>query len=290
MTSNLMNNIINTHSNFNFPLYTLDAARPYQLGFQDPITPAMEGIIYFHNNVMTIIVFISLFVTYFIYKSLHLYMAAVHLKANRGMSSHLLEIVWTIGPAAILLTVGFDSTSLLFSLEELTLFVSTIKIIGHQWFWSYSMDLTNLIDNTSTLEYTVFSKHYANTKNEYNFDSYMTPTKELVEGQLRLLEVDHRATLPVNTNIRCLITSDDVLHSWALPSAGIKVDACPGRINSVVVFFKRLSTVYGQCSELCGIGHGFMPIVVDVIDQINFLDYVASVDIQNNTISQELVA
>jgi heme/copper-type cytochrome/quinol oxidase subunit 2 len=132
--------------------------------------------------------------------------------------------------------------------------VITIKIIGHQWYWSYE-----------------YSDEY-NTQ-ELNFDSYMVATSDLEKGQLRLLEVDNRLVLPANTHVRLIITSSDVLHSWAVPSLGIKLDACPGRLNQTTLFVKREGVFYGQCSEICGINHGFMPIVVEVTNTQNYINW-----------------
>jgi cytochrome c oxidase subunit 2 len=158
--------------------------------------------------------------------------------------SSLLEIIWTIIPAMILLVISIPSFSLLYSLDEVIDPSITVKIIGHQWYWTYEMSHFNSID--SFLKY----------------DSYMMSTDDLTIGSFRLLEVDNRLVLPVNTHIRLLITSADVLHCWAVPSLGVKTDACPGRLNQVSLFIKRVGTFYGQCSEICGVNHGFMPITV----------------------------
>lgn len=174
-----------------------------------------------------------------------------------------LEIIWTIIPAFILILIAIPSFSLLYTMDEVIDPLLTVKIIGHQWYWSYEfvnpVEFFEAVDESFDLDLNV------------NFDSYMLPDDELIMGQLRLLEVDNRLKLPIEINIRLLITSGDVLHSWAVPSLGVKLDACPGRMNQTTLFIKRPSVFYGQCSELCGINHGFMPIVVEGIDlQLGF--------------------
>jgi len=160
--------------------------------------------------------------------------------------SSVLEIVWTIFPAIVLLIIATPSFSLLYSLDELINPTLTLKVVGHQWYWSYEYsDYATLKDAESL-----------------NFDSYMVSVNDLVVGSFRLLEVDNRVVLPTNTHIRILVTAADVLHSWAVPSFGVKVDACPGRLSQTSLFLKREGVYYGQCSEICGVNHGFMPVVV----------------------------
>ena len=131
----------------------------------------------------------------------------------------------------------------------------TIKIIGNQWYWAYEYSDYNINDE------------------DILFDSYMIPDDELEKGQFRLLEVDNPVVLPVNTHIRAIITAADVLHSWAVPSLGIKVDAVPGRLNQGSIFLKRLGTFYGQCSEICGVNHGFMPIAVKSVTLNRYIEW-----------------
>ena len=162
--------------------------------------------------------------------------------------SSFLEIVWTILPAVVLLIIAAPSFSLLYSLDESVDPIITIKVIGHQWYWSYEYS------DYATLE----------TGNTINFDSYMVATNDLdLTRVFRLLEVDNRVSVPINTHVRVLVTAADVLHSWAVPSFGIKIDACPGRLSQASLFLKREGIFYGQCSEICGVNHGFMPIVVE---------------------------
>jgi heme/copper-type cytochrome/quinol oxidase subunit 2 len=136
----------------------------------------------------------------------------------------------------------------------------TLKAVGHQWYWSYEFSDYATLEGGESL----------------NYDSYMIPEDDLTGGNLRLLEVDNRVVLPVQTHIRVLITSADVLHSWAVPSFGVKVDACPGRLNQTSVFIKREGTYFGQCSEICGVNHGFMPIVVEAVSLNNYVTWIAN--------------
>lgn len=169
----------------------------------------------------------------------------------------MIEIVWTITPSLILMLIAVPSFALLYSIDEVIDPVITLKVIGHQWYWSY--------------EYSDFSDKNGNA---IAYDSYMLQDDDLVPGQLRLLEVDNRVVLPLKTHLRVLITSADVLHSWAIPSLGVKMDACPGRLNQVSLYINREGTFFGQCSEICGIQHGFMPIVVESLKINDFIQWV----------------
>jgi cytochrome c oxidase subunit 2 len=180
-----------------------------------------------------------------------------------------LEFVWTLFPSLVLLLLAIPSFGLLFSVEKVSAPELTIKVIGHQWYWEYQyMDYIDFKQIISTDLYTFLYKN----KNEDNYivESYMVNDEDLEIGQYRLLEVDKKLILPINTSIRMLITSDDVLHSWAVPSLGIKVDACPGRINELVMKIREVGLYYGQCSELCGWYHGFMPIVIQSLNVNDF--------------------
>jgi cytochrome c oxidase subunit 2 len=161
--------------------------------------------------------------------------------------SSFLEIIWTIFPAVILVLIALPSFALLYSLDDIAQPYVTLKVIGHQWYWSY--------------EFSDFSES-AYASESLTFDSYMLNFEDLTHGSFRLLEVDNRVILPTKVHIRVLVTSSDVLHSWAIPSFGIKVDACPGRLSEVSLYIKRQGVYYGQCSEICGVNHGFMPIVI----------------------------
>jgi cytochrome c oxidase subunit 2 len=250
-----------------------DAAKPWQLGFQDPATPTMEGIINFHHDLMFFIVAISVFVMWLLFRCIHLYsteetyvvpqdgegkIAEARVLSEGIYHNTFIEIVWTIVPALILAVIAVPSFALLYSLEELVEPTLTVKVTGNQWYWSYEYSNCKNPD---------LSEHIDGKK----FDSYMIPTEDLEEGNLRLLEVDNRLLLPVKTHISVIVTAADVLHCWAVPSLGVKVDACPGRLNQTSMFIKREGTFYGQCSEICGVNHGFMPIVVDGVSMYDFL-------------------
>lgn len=168
-----------------------------------------------------------------------------------------IEIIWTVIPSLILVVVALPSFALLYSIDEVIDPSVTVKCVGHQWYWSY--------------EYSDFESKLGTI----NFDSYMIPEDELELGELRLLEVDNRIVLPVQTHVRILVTAADVLHSWAVPSLGIKVDACTGRLNQTSLFALREGVFYGQCSEICGVGHGNMPIVVETVPVENYIAWVS---------------
>jgi cytochrome c oxidase subunit 2 len=171
----------------------------------------------------------------------------------------LIELIWTITPALVLIAIAFPSFKLLYLLDEVIDPVITVKSIGNQWFWSYE-----------------YSDYVNDTGETIEFDSYMVPDSELEPGQLRLLEVDNRVILPVDTHIRFIVTARDVIHSFAVPSLGIKLDALPGRLNQTSVILNREGVFYGQCSELCGILHGFMPIVIQSVSLDKYLAFISS--------------
>nr|AXA45311.1 cytochrome c oxidase subunit II [Marshallena sp. MNHN IM 2013-9821] len=221
-----------------------------QLGFQDAASPLMEELIFFHDHAMMILIMIITLVGY----------AATSLMLSKYTCRSLvegqeIETIWTIVPAFILIFLALPSLRLLYLLDEVGNCSLTVKSIGHQWYWSY--------------EYSDFS--------DIEFDSYMIPTNELEPGDFRLLEVDHRVVLPTETDVRVLVTSADVIHSWTVPSLGVKVDAIPGRLNQLGFFIKYPGVFYGQCSEICGANHSFMPIVVEAVPLKNFMEWVTNV-------------
>jgi heme/copper-type cytochrome/quinol oxidase subunit 2 len=156
------------------------------------------------------------------------------------------------------MVIAVPSFALLYSLEEIIDPAITIKAVGHQWYWSYE-----------------YSDYAGEDGESIQFDSYMVPEDELEPGQLRLLEVDNRVVLPTNTHIRVLVTAADVLHCWAVPSLGVKMDAVPGRLNQASMYIQRPGVFYGQCSEICGVNHAFMPIVVEAVSLDSYIDWVA---------------
>nr|YP_009926620.1 cytochrome c oxidase subunit II [Callithrix aurita]QNU08689.1 cytochrome c oxidase subunit II [Callithrix sp. 1 JM-2020]QNU08741.1 cytochrome c oxidase subunit II [Callithrix sp. 5 JM-2020]URH14601.1 cytochrome c oxidase subunit II [Mico sp. n. MJ-2022]QNH92724.1 cytochrome c oxidase subunit II [Callithrix aurita]QNU08313.1 cytochrome c oxidase subunit II [Callithrix aurita] len=213
-------------------------AAPAQLGLQNAASPIMEELIAFHDHALMIIFLISSLVLYII--SLMLTTKLTH---TSTMNAQEIEMIWTILPAMILIMIALPSLRILYMTDEFNKPYLTLKAIGHQWYWSY--------------EYSDYE--------DLAFDSYIMPTYFLEPGEFRLLEVDNRTTLPMEADIRMLISSQDVLHSWAVPSLGVKTDAIPGRLNQAMVASMRPGLYYGQCSEICGSNHSFMPIVLEFI-------------------------
>nr|YP_008993080.1 cytochrome c oxidase subunit II [Paraplagusia blochii]AFB71263.1 cytochrome oxidase subunit 2 [Paraplagusia blochii] len=221
-------------------------AYPSQLGFQDAASPLMEELLHFHDHALMIVLLISVLVLYII-----VVMVTTTLTDKLILDSQLVETIWTILPAFILAVIAIPSLRILYLMDEINEPHLTIKAIGHQWYWSY--------------EYTDYK--------ELSFDSYMTPTQDLTPGQFRLLEVDHRMVVPSESPVRMLVTAEDVLHSWAVPSLGVKMDAVPGRLNQATFLANRPGIFYGQCSEICGANHSFMPIVIESIPLSHFKDW-----------------
>lgn len=230
------------------PLYK-DAPEFSQISFQDLGSPISEQLVFFHDNIMFIILVILIFVGYIMISSIinkHYYKYLVE--------GTLIEIIWTTIPAIVLLFITFPSLQLLYSMEEVIDPSLTIKAVGHQWYWSYEYSDVN--------------------EESIEFDSYMVPTQDLNEGDMRLLEVDNRIVVPINTTVRVVITGADVIHCFAVPSLGVKADAIPGRLNQVSFLAKRPGLYYGQCSEICGSDHSFMPIVVEAVSQEKFVNWI----------------
>nr|YP_010960486.1 cytochrome c oxidase subunit II [Sphyraena borealis]WNH37889.1 cytochrome c oxidase subunit II [Sphyraena borealis] len=223
-------------------------ARPVQLGFQDAASPLMEELLHFHDHGLMIIFMISAFILYIITS-----MVITKVYDKLILDSQEVEIIWTVIPAIILILIALPSLRLLYLMDEINHPHLTVKAVGHQWYWSY--------------EYTDYE--------ELTFDSYMVPTQDLHGGQFRLLDVDHRMVVPTESPVRALISAEDVLHSWALPSLGIKMDAVPGRLNQSTFIVNRPGVYYGQCSEICGANHSFMPIVVEAVPLQHFEDWAA---------------
>ena len=312
---------------------TESISAPWQLYFQDPETPIMEGIINFHDKAMFLITFIIFAVGYILFRAIVLFQDKNEKRlSERFVHGTVIEIVWTILPALVLLNLAIPSFSLLYSMDELPTPQGTLKCIGHQWYWSYeySDNYTNNsigsivtksferaptyenFNNISPLSASKYNSELTDLKVLENFegintdaalissrwnwdssnpntlnsitsfdvlDNELTPIFQNYENEsylvneavdddfYRLLSVDNSAKIPAKRHIRILITSADVLHSWAVPSLGIKVDACPGRLNQTSTYLSRPGIKhYGQCSEICGVNHGFMPIVVESFD------------------------
>jgi cytochrome c oxidase subunit 2 len=248
-----------------FNILHSDAAHPWQYGFQESATPVFEGITALHNNVMFYLIIIIVGVTWMLVTIVYNFINSKNKFAYKYLNhGTLIEIVWTISPAFILIAIAFPSFQLLYLLDEVIDPAITVKAIGHQWYWSY--------------EYS----DYVNENGEFlNFDSYMIPTDELKKGDLRLLEVDNRVVLPIDTHVRVIVTAADVLHSWAIPSLGVKMDAIPGRLNQTSMIINREGVFYGQCSVICGVQHGFMPIVIEAVSLDKYVTWVSN-QLNNN--------
>nr|YP_026054.1 cytochrome c oxidase subunit II [Aleurodicus dugesii]AAS77744.1 cytochrome oxidase subunit II [Aleurodicus dugesii] len=208
------------------------------LSFQDSASPLMEQMIFFFDFSFLIMLLIMVFVIYIMINMI------MNKYINRYLlENQILELIWTILPMMILLFMVFPSLRILYLMDEMKNPCMTFKVIGHQWFWSY--------------EYSDFLN--------VEYDSYM------IMNNFRLLEVDNSFIIPFNLKIRLLVSSFDVLHSWTVPSLGIKVDAVPGRLNQLNFILNRIGLFFGQCSEICGVNHSFMPIMVESIMFSDFL-------------------
>lgn len=247
----------------------------WKLGFQRPAAPVAEGIIKFHDHLFILLCVVLGFVLYIMSVCI---MQFKHTK-KKQLTEHLihastLEIIWTIIPALILVIIAIPSFSLLYSIDEIIEPLYNVKVVGHQWYWSYeTRSIDDLLATFSSKE------NNENVKNVISdqvrsFDSYQVSDEDLFSGNyltsIRQLTVDNHLFVPTRIDVSVLVTSNDVLHSWAVPSLGIKIDACPGRLNKTALFIKREGIYYGQCSELCGTNHGFMPIG---IVSANITDY-----------------
>nr|YP_009926722.1 cytochrome c oxidase subunit II [Notothenia rossii]QJQ26895.1 cytochrome c oxidase subunit 2 [Notothenia rossii]QNK05406.1 cytochrome c oxidase subunit II [Notothenia rossii] len=221
-------------------------AFPSQLGFQDAASPVMEELLHFHDHALMIVFMISTLVLYFI-----IALVTSSLTNKYILDSQEIEIIWTVLPAIILILIALPSLRILYLMDEINDPHLTIKAMGHQWYWSY--------------EYTDYDS--------LEFDSYMIPTQDLTPGQFRLLEADHRMIAPVESPVRVLVSGEDVLHSWAVPSLGVKMDAVPGRLNQTAFIASRPGVFYGHCSEICGANHSFMPVVVEAVPLQQFEDW-----------------
>nr|YP_011017777.1 cytochrome c oxidase subunit 2 [Pseudoceramium inkyui]WQF69623.1 cytochrome c oxidase subunit 2 [Pseudoceramium inkyui] len=244
---------------FLFSYSWCDISEPWQLGFQDPATPIMEGIINLHHDLMFFICVISIFVSWMLARTLWHFETSQNSVASSVTHGTLIEIIWTVTPALILLVIAIPSFSLLYAMDEIIAPTITIKTIGHQWYWSYE-----------------YSDYQSEKGDSINYESYMLPEEDLVTGQFRLLEVDNNVVIPTNTHIRIIVSAADVLHSWAVPSLGVKCDAVPGRLNQTSLFIKREGIFYGQCSEICGVNHGFMPIVIEAVSIPQYVSWISN--------------
>uniref|UniRef100_Q7J5E0 Cytochrome c oxidase subunit 2 n=4 Tax=Pterourus TaxID=2854840 RepID=Q7J5E0_PAPGL len=214
---------------------------------QNSASPLMEQIIFFHDHTLIILIMITILVGYLM----------INLFFNNYINRFLLEgqmieLIWTIIPTITLIFIALPSLRLLYLLDELNNPLITLKSIGHQWYWSY--------------EYSDF--------NNVEFDSYMIQYNKSTPDNFRLLDVDNRIILPMNNQIRIMVTAADVIHSWTVPSLGVKIDANPGRLNQTNLFINRPGIFFGQCSEICGANHSFMPIMIESVSIKNFINWI----------------
>nr|AAN06736.1 cytochrome c oxidase subunit 2 [Percus lineatus] len=221
------------------------------LNLQDSASPLMEQLMFFHDHTLLILIMITMLVSYLM----------MTLFFNKYMNRYLLEgqtieVVWTILPAITLIFIALPSLRLLYLLDEISNPSMTLKSLGHQWYWSYE---------------------YSDFKN-LEFDSYMIPINEMKNNNFRLLDVDNRIVLPFNTQIRILATATDVIHSWTIPALGVKIDATPGRLNQTNFLMNRSGLFYGQCSEICGTNHSFMPIVIESVPTNTFMQWIFNME------------
>lgn len=227
-------------------------ARDWQMGFQQPATPVAEQMQQFHNLLLVIIAIIVIFVMGLLGWVMYRYNAAANPQPSRNSHNTVLEVAWTVVPVLILLVIAIPSFRLLYAQYDAPKADVTIKVTGRQWYWSY-----NYPDNGG-----------------FGFDSLRVPDAELKEGQPRLLAVDNEVVVPVNKVVHLLITASDVIHNWAMPSFGVKVDAVPGRNQLAWFQVKEPGVYYGQCSELCGRDHAFMPITLRAVSEQDFAAWV----------------
>ena len=230
-----------------------DQPKDWQLGFQNPASDGMRDIVNFHNNLLLpIIIAISVFVLFLMLYACVRFRASANPNPSKRTHNVTVEILWTLIPCLILIVMAVPSFKILYKQDTIPKADLTIKAIGYQWYWGYEYPDENII-----------------------FDSYMIEEKDLRADQPRLLAVDNEVIVPVNKVVKVLITANDVLHAWALPSFGVKRDAVPGRINETWFKAEKEGTYYGQCSELCGIKHAFMPITVRVVSEEDYQEWLS---------------
>ncbi len=227
--------------------------KEWQLNLQTPVTPVARMIYDFHTELLWITTIISVFVLILLLICIFRFNEKANPVPSKTAHNTVLEIVWTVLPIVILVIIAIPSYRLLFFMDRTTNAEMTIKVIGNQWFWTY--------------EY---------PDQEISFDSLPTPDDQIdaAKGQHRLLEVDKHVVLPVDTNIRILFTANDVIHAWTVPAFGVKLDNMPGRVNESWMKVEKEGRYYGQCSELCGVDHSYMPIVVDIVSKEKFQEWV----------------
>ena len=248
-------------------------ANDWQFSFQNPATDLMQEVISLHNGILIVMTVVTLFVLFLLFYVSFRFSAKRNPVPSTTTHNTVIEVLWTAIPIVILVVIAIPSFKLLYQQEKSDSYDMTVKVIGHQWYWEYE-----------------YPDH-----GDFYFESYMIQDEELQKDDIRLLTVDNPLVLPANKNIQILITAGDVLHSFAMPSMGIKTDAVPGRLNETWINVKEPGTYRGQCSEICGSGHGFMPVVIKVLPENEFMawaneaknNYAINEDIQSNETSEE---
>ena len=226
--------------------------RPWGLDFQEAASEQARRLHQFHNWLVVIITAISFFVLALMIYVVLRFRASRNPIPSRTSHNTVVEVLWTVVPVVILVLIAIPSFKLLYWLDRTDQADLTLKIVGRQWYWSYE---------------------YPDNGN-FTFDSTLIPESEIKPGQHRLLEVDNRVVLPVDSNIRLLFTASDVLHAWTIPAFGVKQDSIPGRTNETWVRIEKEGVFYGQCSELCGVGHAYMPVAVEAVSKERFQQWV----------------
>nr|CAD7857567.1 COX2 CDS [Olavius algarvensis] len=217
-----------------------------QLSLQDPASSTSASLLLFHDLILITMILVMSIISYMM-----MFLMLSKYTNQKTKEAHKIELIWTISPALILMFLAIPSLRLLYLMDESNEPMLTLKAIGHQWYWSY--------------EYSDFPY--------ISYDSFMLPTKLLKNGEFRLLEVDNRLIVPMNTEIRLLVTASDVIHAWTIPALSIKADAIPGRLNQLTFTLSRAGVFYGQCSEICGANHSFMPIVLESVNMKSFINW-----------------
>lgn len=229
-----------------------DYPRPWQMYYQEPVTPVMDHLYDFHHLLLMIEGGIVFLVSALLIFVMIRFQARKNPIPSRVAHNTVLEMIWTVIPVFILAVIAFPSFKILYMMDVTPKADLTIKAIGNQWYWTYEYPDHNI-----------------------RFDSNMLAENQIKPGQFRLLEVDQRVVVPIHTNIRIITTSSDVVHSWAVPAFGVKRDSVPGRLNETWFNVRKEGVYYGQCSELCGVRHGFMPIVVEAVSKDKFNQWLA---------------
>ena len=231
---------------------------PWQIDYQEPATPVMQQVLDFNNLLTFLIIAIVIFVLVLLAYVMIRFRASANPVPSKTTHNALVEVVWTVVPIMILIVIAIPSFKLLYFQDRAVNAEMTIKAVGHQWYWTYE-----------------YPDH-----GDFEFDSLMIADEDIQGDQVRLLETDNRIVLPVDTDVRILVTADDVIHAWTIPAFGVKIDAVPGRLNETWVRIEREGVYYGQCSELCGVYHGFMPITVEALSKEAFAEWVAGAQVE----------